>query len=192
MKKDRDTHGEQAAAKKDPCDLHAAVGIRLTLPFPYEKLGNTEKLVWLHNDTVIYQQDKGKVSVGKPEDILPTGSLVLTNPKLASAGVYQAKVYNISGSLIKSWSRFLCRKGKEEPQMLSLTTREPETDYETMHAPEGSLESSPKPSPRSEHNKHVQEFEAPGESLQPATLTQGQDPSPVPKPRTKRPNTPDI
>ncbi|KAJ0029444.1 hypothetical protein NQD34_004441, partial [Periophthalmus magnuspinnatus] len=98
-----------SAAKRETCELQAAVGIRLTIcPFVYEKLTNTEKLVWLHNGTVIYQQDKGKVSVGKPEDITSSGSLVLTNPKFTSAGKYQAEVYNMTGAQMKSWSSFLC------------------------------------------------------------------------------------
>lgn len=97
-----------SAAKTDCCDIHAAIGIRLRLPFVYERLVNTEKLEWLHNDTVIFQQNKeGKVSVGKPDDIC-NGSLELKNPKFTSAGIYQAKVYNASGTLIKEWRSFVC------------------------------------------------------------------------------------
>ncbi|XP_072292027.1 uncharacterized protein [Eucyclogobius newberryi] len=314
-----------SAAKKETCDLHAAIGIRMTLPFVYEKLANTEKLVWRHNHTVIYQRDKGKVSDGKPDDITASGSLVLTNPKLTSAGVYQAQVFNMTGALMKTFNSFLCvmekvpkptltyncdpksvriychtvkaqdlryswtmdgkilkgeessaltvassklqsktsfscsvsnqvsneisdivspvcksqppssqnllcfqpktvlavvtgagavvivlvivivalcccrrrnkspeRREKEEPRMLYLTQRETETDYETMHVPESSQEPSPKPSPSADDRKTIPEPEAAGVCLQPALPTQGQDPSPVPKPRTKRPHTPDI
>ncbi|XP_020790940.2 T-cell surface antigen CD2-like [Boleophthalmus pectinirostris] len=314
---------EISTARRDTCDLLAAVGIRLTIcPFVYEKLTNTEKLVWMHNHTVIYQRDKGKVSVGRPEDITSSGSLVLTNPKLTSAGVYQAQVYNMTGALMKSWSSFLCvmekvpkpkltyscdkksamfncdtvksqdlryawtmdgkilmgetksmltiplsklksknsftcsvsnqvsneisdnvipicppssqnllcfphktviavlagaagivivliiviialccnqrrnktpkRREKEEPRMLSLTRREVEADYETMHVPQSSQQPSPNPSPRAEHSEPKHEAEAGCDSLQPAAPKQGYDPSPVPKPRTKRPKTPDI
>lgn len=315
-----------SATTKATCNLHAAIGIRLTLPFVFEKLANTEKLVWLYNGRVIYQRDKGKVSVGKPDDITSNGSLVLKNPKLASAGVYQAQVHNSSNALIKTWSSFVCfmekvpkpilsyncdqksanfncytvksqdlsyswtmdekvltgetrstltkplsnlksknlftcivsnqvsseisdtvypvctnlppssqnqlcfpqktvlavlagavgtviilviviialcccrrrnklpkRREKVEPRMLSLTPREPETDYETMHhVPEMSREPSPKPSPRASHSATKNGSETEGDSLQPPKSTEGrQDPSPVPKPRTRRPNTPD-
>lgn len=312
-----------SASTKVNCDLQAAVGIRLTIQFDFEKLATTEKLVWSHNYTVIYQQDKGKVSVGKPDDITSSGSLVLKNPRLTSAGLYQAKVSNASGAVIKTWSTFVCvmdkvpkptltyacdqksvkfscntvkshdlryswtmdakvlsgettpvlmiplnklnsknsficgvsnlvsneisdtvrpvcvsqpssiqnqlcyppktvlavlsgavglviilvtviialccclrrlkqpkrREKVEAATMLSLTRREPETDYETMHyVPEMSLDPSPQPSPRATYSAD----KSSSDSLQPPRPTEGLDPSPVPKPRTKRPNTPDL
>ncbi|CAL9696914.1 unnamed protein product [Knipowitschia caucasica] len=107
------------SARKETCDLHAAVGIRLALPFVFESVIESEKVVWWHNSTVIYQQDKGKVSVGKPEDINHRGSLVLINPKLASAGDYEAKVYNLSGAELKTWKGFLCVMEKVPKPTLS-------------------------------------------------------------------------
>lgn len=97
-----------SVTSKVTCDRHAAIGIRLTLPFVFEKLAVIEKLVWLHNGTTVYQQVRGKVSVGKMDDITSEGSLVLKNPKLTSAGVYQAQVFNASGALIKTWTTFVC------------------------------------------------------------------------------------
>uniref|UniRef100_A0A8C6ULE3 Ig-like domain-containing protein n=1 Tax=Neogobius melanostomus TaxID=47308 RepID=A0A8C6ULE3_9GOBI len=108
-----------SATAKANCDLHAAIGIRLTLPFVFEKLANTERLVWLHNHTIIYEGIKGKVSVGKPDDITSSGSLVLKNPKFTSAGVYQAQAYNATGALTKTWNSFVCVMEKVPKPTLS-------------------------------------------------------------------------
>lgn len=328
-----------SAAKKDTCDFYSAIGIGLMLPFSYEKLADTDRLSWRHNFTVIFHQERGRVSVGKPDDISTSGSLVLKNLKVQSAGIYQAQVSNGSGTLMKDWSYFVCvmdkvtkpmlsyscdqkmkainfncdlgktqdvryswaidektltgearstlsiplsrlkakhsvtcsvsnqvsnersdpvnpvcestspstqnlmcfrsqivmavlagggglivilfivimamcccrrrkrypkHRGKEEARMLSLTKREADPvsmDYETMHAPEILPPPSPQLSPgagnhsasnNAPYNSPNNTAESGRNSLLLAAATEGQDPSPVPKPRTKRPQTPNI
>uniref|UniRef100_A0A8C3AJ44 Ig-like domain-containing protein n=1 Tax=Cyclopterus lumpus TaxID=8103 RepID=A0A8C3AJ44_CYCLU len=106
------------AANKDTCDLHAVVGQSLTLPFVYEELANSHVLRWTHNSTIILYRQQGKVSVGKPEDLSATGSLVLKNLQFSSAGEYQAKLLNPNGTLAKSWTGRLCMMDKvSKPQL---------------------------------------------------------------------------
>lgn len=79
-----------------------------------------------------------------------------------------------------------------ELRMLSLNKREPGSigpEYETMHPPEDSPPPTPKSSPRACY-ENVSQPEAQTEN-RPAQLTtaaEGQQPSPVPKPRTKTSN----
>ncbi|KAF7224121.1 putative LOC107388496-like protein [Nothobranchius furzeri] len=84
-------------------------------------------------------------------------------------------------------------RDKEESRMLSLKKREPEAmspDYETMHSIPNSPSSTPKPSPRACYQK-VSPSDAQTESrpLQLPTAAEGQQSSPVPKPRTKNAQT---
>nr|XP_046251240.1 T-cell surface antigen CD2-like [Scatophagus argus] len=87
-------------------------------------------------------------------------------------------------------------KTKEELRMLSVSKREPDslrTEYETVHPIEDFSLLSPEPSPRACY-KSVSQPEAQPENKPPqlSTAPEGQKPSPVPKPRTKGPQTPDI
>lgn len=79
-----------SAANKDTCALYAAVG--QTIQLDLKGLTKTDGLKWTHNGTIIFYRHQGKVSVGKPEDISETGSLVLKNLKFSSAGVYEAEM----------------------------------------------------------------------------------------------------
>ncbi|XP_056243374.1 uncharacterized protein LOC130176363 [Seriola aureovittata] len=107
-----------SAASKDTCDLSAAVGQSLTLPLGYEGLVNTHVLKWTHNNTLIFYRQQGKVSVGKTEDISPSGSLLLKNLQFSSAGIYQADVLHPNGTLAKTWSGRLCVMDKApKPQL---------------------------------------------------------------------------
>ncbi|KAM3870177.1 T-cell surface antigen CD2-like [Diretmus argenteus] len=107
-----------SAANKDTCDLYAAVGQTLTLPFDYKALASTDDLRWTHNSTIIFYRQPGRVSVGKPEDISATGSLHLKNLKSSSAGIYKADVLNHNGTFVKGWNHRLCMMEKvSKPQV---------------------------------------------------------------------------
>lgn len=107
-----------SAANKDTCELYAAVGQSLTLPFVYDRLEHSHVLRWTHNDTIIFYRQKGRVSVGKPADISATGSLLLRNLQFSSAGAYQANVLHSNGTLAKTWSGRLCIVPKvSKPQL---------------------------------------------------------------------------
>lgn len=97
-----------SAANKDTCDLYGAVGQDLTLSFLDEGLTNTHVLRWTHNNTLIFLRQQSKVTIGKTEDLTAAGSLLLRNLQLKSAGVYQADVLHLNGTLAKTWSRRLC------------------------------------------------------------------------------------
>lgn len=82
---------------------------------------------------------------------------------------------------------------KGELRMLSLSKREPDSSgpvYETMHPGEDSPSQTPKPSERACY-QNVSELEAQIENrpLQLPTAAEEREPSPVPKPRTKGPQT---
>ncbi|KAL6106452.1 cd2 [Pungitius sinensis] len=96
------------AANKDPCDLHAAVGQSLTLPFVHEGTAKSDVFRWTHNSTIIFYRQHGRVSVGRPEDMFANGSLLLRNLQISSAGTYQVNVLNVNGTLAKAWTGRLC------------------------------------------------------------------------------------
>lgn len=100
------------------CELHAAVGQSLTLPFVYDSLDVSHVLRWTHNSTIVFYRQQGKVSVGKPADISATGSLLLKNLQFSSAGAYQADVLYPNGTLAKTWTGHLCVMDKVlKPQL---------------------------------------------------------------------------
>lgn len=94
-----------SAAVNDTCDLYAAVGQSLNLPFDFKDLTTKHDLQWTHNNTVVYKQISGKVISGTAEDISPTGALSLRNLQFSAAGIYQA---NVLTSSKPTWSRRLC------------------------------------------------------------------------------------
>ncbi|XP_077424815.1 uncharacterized protein LOC144053844 [Vanacampus margaritifer] len=107
-------HGSFATSSfdKDACDLYVAVGQTTELPFVYNSLANTDMLSWTHNGTVVFNREQTRVSVGKPEDVSKTGSLLLRNPKLSSGGWYQATVRHPNRTLATMWTRRLCAVDK--------------------------------------------------------------------------------
>ncbi|XP_051238382.1 SLAM family member 6-like [Dicentrarchus labrax] len=85
-------------------------------------------------------------------------------------------------------------KDKGGLRMLSLSKREPDSispDYETMHPSKDSPPVSPEPPPRTCYES-VSEPETESRPPQLSTAAEGQQPSPVPKPRTKSPQAPNI
>ncbi|XP_032379477.1 uncharacterized protein LOC116694104 [Etheostoma spectabile] len=108
-----------SAANQDTCDLYAVVGLQsLLLPFTYDGLANSHVLRWTHNSTIIFYREKGRVSVGKSEDIFIAGSLLLKNLQFSSAGTYRANVLNPNGTLAKTWTQRICMMDKvSKPQL---------------------------------------------------------------------------
>lgn len=100
------------------CDLYAAVGQSLTLPFAYDGLNISHTLRWTHNSRVVFYRQQGRVLTGKSADISATGSLLLNNLQFSSAGEYQATVLHSNGTLANSWNRNLCMMDKVlKPQL---------------------------------------------------------------------------
>ncbi|KAM9352326.1 T-cell surface antigen CD2-like [Symphorus nematophorus] len=87
-------------------------------------------------------------------------------------------------------------KDKGELSMLSLSKRDLDSsgpEYETMHPTEDSPAPNPEPSTKPSYESVSQpETQTENRLLQPATDAKGQQPSPVPKPRTKAPQTSNI
>ncbi|CAK6950894.1 uncharacterized protein LOC128359123 [Scomber scombrus] len=88
-------------------------------------------------------------------------------------------------------------RGKGELRMVSLSKRDPDSispDYETMHPPEDSpTPPSPRPSPRvCYQNVSQPEVQTENRLTQLSIAAEEQQPSPVPKPRTKGPQTPNV
>ncbi|XP_049579460.1 uncharacterized protein [Syngnathus scovelli] len=110
--------GSFASADKDACDLYAAVGQMVELPFVYNQLANTDALSWTHNGTIVFNREQTRVSVGKLEDVSKTGSLLLKNLKLSSGGLYQAIVRKPNWTLVSEWTGRLCTLDKvPQPQL---------------------------------------------------------------------------
>ncbi|XP_068595867.1 hepatic and glial cell adhesion molecule-like [Brachionichthys hirsutus] len=101
-----------SAANEDACELYAAVGQSLTLPFVYEELSSSHMLRWTHNSSIIFYRQQGRISAGKPTDINATGSLLLKNLQFSSAGSYQANLLHPNGTLAKTWTGRLCLMDK--------------------------------------------------------------------------------
>ncbi|XP_053175522.1 uncharacterized protein LOC128359123 [Scomber japonicus] len=106
-----------SAANKNTCDFYAAVG--QNMPLIHKGLTKTDGLRWTHNDTLIFYRQQGKVSVGKPEDISETGSLLLKNLKFSSAGVYEAQVLHPNKTTTNTWTGRLCMMDKVSKPQLS-------------------------------------------------------------------------
>lgn len=107
-----------SAANQDTCDLYAAVGQSLTLPFAYDGPKDSHILRWTHNSTIIFSKQGGRVSVGKPMDVTATGSLLLKNLQFSSSGIYQANLLQPNGTLDKKWTGRLCvMKKVSKPQL---------------------------------------------------------------------------
>ncbi|CAJ1056279.1 uncharacterized protein LOC117815103 [Xyrichtys novacula] len=108
-----------STTKTDSCDLYAAVGQSLTLPFTFEGLTTFYVLRWTHNNTIVFYRQQTRVSVGKPEDISAAGSLILKNLRPTSAGIYQANVLTPNGTFAKAWSGHLCLMDKvQKPRLV--------------------------------------------------------------------------
>lgn len=100
------------------CDLYAAVGQSLTLPFDYDRLDISHVLRWTHNSTIVFYSQQGRLSYGKPADISANGSLMLKNLQFSSAGTYQATALQRNGTLAKTWTGHLCMMDKVlKPQL---------------------------------------------------------------------------
>ncbi|XP_061578470.1 T-cell surface antigen CD2-like [Cololabis saira] len=108
-----------SAANRGTCDVYAAVGQNVTLPFVYEGLPSSHSLKWTHNNSTIFYRKHGKMTHGKPEDITATGSLLLQNIKSISEGIYQATVLRPNNTLAKSWTGRLCVMEKVHKPHLS-------------------------------------------------------------------------
>lgn len=93
---------------ENSCDIYAAVGQDLTLPFAYSKLGRSHVLRWTQNSSIVFSRQQGRVLVGKPADISSTGSLLLQNIQFSSAGLYQANVLHPNNTPAASWIGHLC------------------------------------------------------------------------------------
>ncbi|XP_061532832.1 uncharacterized protein LOC133402752 [Phycodurus eques] len=108
-----------SSSDKDMCDLYAAVGQTMELPFVYNQLANTDVLSWTHNGTIVFNREQTRVSVGKQEDVSQTGSLLLKNLNLSSGGWYQATVRHPNRTLVTLWTSRLCTMDKVSQPRLS-------------------------------------------------------------------------
>lgn len=101
-----------SAANKGTCDLYAAVGSSVSLPFAYHRVSDQDILRWTHGKTVIFYRHQGRVRVGKAEDFSANGSLMLRNLQFSSAGTYTATLLHPNGSLANTWTVELCVMNK--------------------------------------------------------------------------------
>lgn len=90
------------------CDINAAVGENLSLPFVHDRLNSSNVLRWTHNSSIVFYRQRGRVSVGKETDISPTGSLLLSSLPFSGAGLYKVDVLHPDGETAKTWSVHLC------------------------------------------------------------------------------------
>ncbi|XP_014916757.1 T-cell surface antigen CD2-like [Poecilia latipinna] len=100
--------GFTAASTNKACDIYAAVGENVPLPFNYEGLTKSYTLRWTHNSTIIFLRAQNRVRHGKPEDINATGSLLLKSVNLQSSGTYLASLLHANNTLATNWTGQLC------------------------------------------------------------------------------------
>ncbi|XP_038164863.1 T-cell surface antigen CD2-like [Cyprinodon tularosa] len=107
-----------ATANSSTCQIYAAVGESVTLPFFYKGLTKSNTLRWTHGNTIIFLREKGRITVGKPENITTTGSFLLRNVKLQNAGTYRVEALHLNNTLAKNWTGQLCVMEKvSKPQL---------------------------------------------------------------------------
>lgn len=94
------------------CDLHAAVGQSLALPFVFHGLTWLHVVRWTHNSKIVFYRQGGRVLTGKGNDIAANGSLLLTDLQASAAGWYQVNVLHPNNTLADSWSGRLCVEEK--------------------------------------------------------------------------------
>lgn len=94
------------------CDLHAAVGQSLALPFVFHGLTWLHVIRWTHNSKIVFYRQGGRVLTGKRTDVATNGSLLLTDLQASAAGWYQVNVLHPNNTLADSWSGRLCVEEK--------------------------------------------------------------------------------
>lgn len=92
----------------DHCDLHAAPGQSLALPFAFHGLNQQHVVRWTHDSKILFYRERGRVSVGKEADVAANGSLLLTDLKASAAGFYRVDVLHPNATAADSWSGRLC------------------------------------------------------------------------------------
>lgn len=90
------------------CDLYAARGQSLALPFAFQGLHKLHVVRWTHNSSIIFYRERGRVSMGKEAIVTTNGSLLLSNLQASAAGWYQVNVLHPNGTPADSWSGRLC------------------------------------------------------------------------------------
>lgn len=90
------------------CNLHAAPGQSLALPFAFHRLNQQHVVRWTHNSKIVFYREKGRVSVGKEADVAANGSLLLADLQASAAGLYQVNVLHPNATPADSWSGRLC------------------------------------------------------------------------------------
>lgn len=92
----------------DSCDLYAAPGQNLTLPFSFPGLQRLHVLRWTHDRKVVFYRERSRVTTGRQDDVTADGSLLLTRLQASAAGWYRVDVLHPNGTSANSWSGRLC------------------------------------------------------------------------------------
>lgn len=92
----------------DYCDLHAAPGQSLALPFAFHGLNRQHVVRWTHDNKIVFYRQGGRVSMGKEADVAANGSLLLSDLKASAAGFYRVNVLHPNATPADSWSGRLC------------------------------------------------------------------------------------
>lgn len=90
------------------CDLHAAPGQSLALPFAFHRLTQQHMVRWTHDSKIVFYRERGRVSEGKEADVAANGSLLLADLQASAAGLYRVNVLHPNATPADSWSGRLC------------------------------------------------------------------------------------
>lgn len=90
------------------CDLHAASGQSLALPFAFHRLTLQHMVRWTRDSKIVFNRERGRVSVGKEADVAANGSLLLADLRASAAGFYRVSVLHPNATPADSWSGRLC------------------------------------------------------------------------------------
>lgn len=102
------------------CDIYGAVGQDLVLPFTYNRLDLSHVVRWVHNKSIVFYRQQGRVLTGNASDLSQSGSLTLRDLRFSSSGEYQVSVLHRDNTPAVSWSRHLCVLDRvPKPQLTS-------------------------------------------------------------------------
>ncbi|XP_037332879.2 T-cell surface antigen CD2-like isoform X2 [Pungitius pungitius] len=95
------------AGAPQQCKSYAVTGGTATVAMTIA-VQQSDKLAWMHNNSVILRRSKGSFSLGGPDLVTANGSLRLTNVGHDKAGAYKAEVHGADGRIKGTLETSLC------------------------------------------------------------------------------------
>ncbi|KAL4609199.1 hypothetical protein GN956_G24436 [Arapaima gigas] len=117
-----------AVTANTQCVLTTQVGDSVTVPLGYPAYTGDAELNWRKKGEKIFVKKKGKVIIGKAEDINSDGSLLLHKVQTDQEGEYSAEVYSTVGQLMHQVQKMLCVTGETTETVYGLIGKDVQLD----------------------------------------------------------------